>query len=376
MGRFVRVRALDLIPAEDMPFLEKWNMKPVAQMSDPITKLKKWVEGLVSQRSYSERAWMELSKGRLEAHNHGLKKDVAMWPPFGDEEVFPHPPAPRQAKEKKRRDALNSIRRLRDKSEEEEEDNSKLVARVWADVTVQEVLEPASAEVEASRHEEAFLRYREELTHHEAEAWDLIEKSDTYKLLSEKLQDDLVTAWDEHGEMSEQVRQRLEQIKKLQKQVDTIQAKAEEFKNNMDILASKRETVLAQLESAETQLQAAKEKAKANLASELEVARSEVAVANTKADAKVAQFKVDVEAIQATAKSMVYHAKWQARRESLEGVHAQGFDVMAEIEKAKAEETRGQKLAFHEEDSDGLSAFEYGEDPEDGDVTPDEDQAT
>lgn len=86
-------------------------------------------------------------------------------------------------------------------------------------------------------HHEAFLRYREELTHHEAELRDLTEKSDTYKLLSEKIQADLVMARDEHAEMTEQafqvlhnskdeleiitndlilqVRQRLEQIGEL-----------------------------------------------------------------------------------------------------------------------------------------------------------------
>ncbi|XP_070046841.1 protein WEAK CHLOROPLAST MOVEMENT UNDER BLUE LIGHT-like 1 [Nicotiana tomentosiformis] len=409
----------------------------------------------------------------------------------------------------------DSIRQLRDESEEDEEGNSELVARMRADVSVQEVLEPTSAEVEASRHEEvgngalveasepervkpippqakgveresgegtpidelravdlsgspqisdsmireagmlspqgvtdihdfldgvesaaledvtriddlpvsrkessssatglfneaqqalnrasvlyyeAFLRYREEFTYHEAEVRDLTEKSDTYKLLSEKLQADLVTARAEHAEMDEQVfrvlhdsedelkiltndpilqlRQRLEQIGELQKQVDTIHAEAEEFKKNMDILVSKKETVQTQLESAKTQLQATKEKVsvqvekikklqsrldlavfdKANLASELEVARSEVAVANTKADTKVAQFKVYVEAIQAKSKSMVDHAKWQARREALGGVHPQGFDVMAEIENTKAKENRARKLAFPEEDSDG-----------------------
>nr|XP_009595336.1 uncharacterized protein LOC104091659 [Nicotiana tomentosiformis]XP_016507441.1 PREDICTED: uncharacterized protein LOC107825120 [Nicotiana tabacum] len=80
MGRFVRIKTSNLVPAEDMSFPEKWNMNPVAQMSEPITELKQWFEGLVLQRPYSERAWMELSKGRCEARNHGLGKDVAMRP--------------------------------------------------------------------------------------------------------------------------------------------------------------------------------------------------------------------------------------------------------------------------------------------------------
>ncbi|XP_070053503.1 uncharacterized protein [Nicotiana tomentosiformis] len=98
MGRFVRIRTSDPIPTEDMSFPEKWNMHLVAQMPE----LKQWVEGLVSQKPYSERAWMELSKGRWEARNHGLGKDVAMRPPSGDKEVLPQPHAPKQAKDKKR----------------------------------------------------------------------------------------------------------------------------------------------------------------------------------------------------------------------------------------------------------------------------------
>nr|XP_018625104.1 keratin, type II cytoskeletal cochleal-like [Nicotiana tomentosiformis] len=188
----------------------------------------------------------------------------------------------------------------------------------------------------------------------------------------------------------------LEQIGELQAQVDRIQDEAEEFKKNIDILASKKEASQAQLESVETHLRDAKEKAsvqvnkieelqfqldlaifdKANLANELEAAKSEVAVANIKVDAKVSQFKVDVEDIQEQAKSMVDHARWQARREALEGVHARDFDIPAEIENAKAEEARARKLAFPEEDSKSLSESEGREDPEGGDAASDEDQAT
>ncbi|XP_070035294.1 protein gar2-like [Nicotiana tomentosiformis] len=177
-----------------MPFPEKWNMNPVAQMPEPITELKQWFEGLVLQRPYFEHAWMELSKG--------VGKDVAIRPPSGDKEV----PAPKQAKEKKRKEAPSSpvskkkkparksrkrkegssimpsdlIRRLRDEPEEGEEEVASLVL-----------------------NHEAFLQIREE---HEAEVQNLTEKSDSYKLLSEKLQVDLVMARDEHSEMAEQAK--------------------------------------------------------------------------------------------------------------------------------------------------------------------------
>ncbi|XP_070035253.1 uncharacterized protein [Nicotiana tomentosiformis] len=309
-----------------------------------------------------------------------LWKDVAIRPPSGDEEVLPSAP----------------------KDESEEDDNSKLVARVQAGVSIQKSSEsaeadegalaevheperveatPSQAEMVSVLYHEAFLRIQEE---HKAEVRDLTKKNDTYKLLSEKLQADLVTARDEHAEMTEQV------FRVLHDSEDEL-----EITTNDPILQNK-ETVQAQLDLAETQLQASKEKAsvqvekikehqsqldlavsdEAILANELEVARSKVTVANTKADAKVAQFRVDVEAIQGKAKGMVDHAKWQARREALERVHPQSFDIMAEIENAKEEEARARRLAFPEEDSESSSEAEDGENLEDGDATSDEYQAT
>ncbi|XP_070029711.1 uncharacterized protein [Nicotiana sylvestris] len=164
----------------------------------------------------------------------------------------------------------------------------------------------------------------------------------------------------------------------------------------MGILASKTDAFQEQLESGKTWIRAEKEKAsmqvkkieelqsqldsaisdKENLAKELEVTKSEVVMDKTEADTKVAQYKVDIEAIQAQAKSVVEYARWQSRMEALEGVYAQNFDVLAEIENAKEEEARAQKLVFPEEDSESLSESKGGEDPEDKDAASDEDQAT
>ncbi|XP_070049084.1 uncharacterized protein [Nicotiana tomentosiformis] len=345
-----------------MPFPEKWNMKLVARMPDVVPQVKEWVKDLVSQRPYSERAGMELSKGRWESRNHSLPKDIAMRPPSGDEDVPLESPAMRQGDEKKRKRAQcsldsekekpkrrlvrkpkkstgilssDSIRQLRDGSEEEEEDNSELVARVRTALPQDgEASKKALAEASVLYHE-TFLQFWEELTQHEAEVRELTEKRDSYKLLSEKLSAESETAREEHAEWAEQVK------------------KIEELQSHLNSAISGQE----------------------NLAKELEAAKSEVVVAETKADAKVAQFKVDVEAIHVQAKSMVEHARWKARREAFEGVHAQSFDLLAEIENAKVEEARAWKLAFPEEDSESLTESEGEEDPEDEDDAPDEDQA-
>ncbi|XP_070039857.1 uncharacterized protein [Nicotiana tomentosiformis] len=242
-------------------------------------------------------------------------------------------------------------------------------------------------------HHEAFLRIREE---HDAEVRSLTEKSDSYKLLSEKLRADWTSFLVKNFEITIndlilQVRQRIEQIGQLNSQVDALLAEAEEFKRCMDNRASKKEAVEAQLELSDAQLRSAKENAlgliekmkelqhrldlatldKADLAKELEVARSEVIKANKRADAKVAQFRIDVEVNQAKSASMFEHAKWQARREALEEVRAQGFDVGAEIELARAEENEARRLAFPEEDSDDSGESEDEDDAEN--TTSDED---
>ncbi|XP_070034391.1 uncharacterized protein [Nicotiana tomentosiformis] len=241
---------------------------------------------------------------------------------------------------------------------------------------------------------------------------------DTYKILSDKLQAELEATQKEYTDLVKhvrrvcelsgddsdimandpnlQVQKRLGQIEQLHVEVDTVKAEAEEWKKNMDRLASEKKTAREQLASTEVQLRAAKEKTlvqakkieelqsqlnsvvfgQENLAKELKAAKSEVVVAKTEADDKVAQFKVDVEAIQAQTKNMVKHARWKARREALVGVHAHNFDILAEIENAKICEARARKLTYPKEDFEGLSEFEGGEDPDGEDFTSDGDHAT
>lgn len=87
----------------------------------------------------------------------------------------------------------------------------------------------------------------------------------------------------------------------------------------------------------------------------------------------MAQFKIDVEAIQTKARSLIDHAKWQAQRESLEDAQARNFNIGVEVDNARAKENQARKLAFPEDDSDNLIEFEDGEDPEDGDAASDGD---
>nr|XP_016444682.1 PREDICTED: tropomyosin-like [Nicotiana tabacum] len=194
-----------------------------------------------------------------------------------------------------------------------------------------------------------------------------------------------------------QVQKRLDQIEQLHVEVDTVKAQAEKYKKNIDRLASKKETAQEQLASTEIQLRASKEKAlvqakkieelqsqlsstvsdQENPAKELEVAKSEVTAVKAEADERVDRHKVNAEATQVQARNLVEHMKWKSRREALEGIRAQGFDLLVEIENAKISEAKARKLAYlEEEDSEGSEESdepEGGEGPKGNDATPRED---
>ncbi|XP_070034619.1 MAR-binding filament-like protein 1 [Nicotiana tomentosiformis] len=264
-------------------------------------------------------------------------------------------------------------------------------------------------------HHETFLRCRDELNQLEAEVRGLTEKIDTYKLLSEqregeamRLPAEFEVARKKHADLAKQVKifefsndeldtvtngqnvqvqQKIDQVDQLRAEMDAIKAEVEEWRGMMDCLASKKETARTQLTSEEVQLQAAKEKAKVwaqkveelqsqlssavtnreTLAKEFKKAKSMVAVVKVDAEEMVAQYKVDAEAAQDRLKDILEHAKRQSRRETLEEIHARGFDLSAEIEIVKRLEAEAKKLTYlkDEEDSEGSSGSEGGGDSED-----------
>nr|XP_016483631.1 PREDICTED: spindle assembly abnormal protein 6 homolog [Nicotiana tabacum] len=276
---------------------------------------------------------------------------------------------------------LDSLYQLRDESEEEEPFYSGLVL-----------------------HHENFLWYRDEMNQLEAEVIELTEKRDIYKLLSEhregeanSLRVELEATRKEHANLVEQVQQKIDRIYQLRAEMDAVKVKVEDWRGRMDHRASKKETARAQLTLAEAQLRATREKSEARskniedlqsqlssvvddretLAKELKAAKSVVEVTkddademvaqykdDADADAMVAQYKVDAEVAQGHLKDIVEYMKWQSRREALEEVHDQGFDLSAEIESAKGLEAEAKKLAYSEdkEDSEGSSESGSGED--------------
>ncbi|XP_070056736.1 uncharacterized protein [Nicotiana tomentosiformis] len=269
-------------------------------MPNAVPRLKGWVEDLVSQKLYSERAWRELLKGRWETRSHGLPKDVAMRPPSDDEDVPLKSLAPRQGDEKKRKRASSSPRSEKKKTK---------INLYKAEIRGLTEKRDANKLLSEEREGEA-KGLRAELEVARKEHFDLAEQVRTNFEFSD---DELVTVT---NSPNPQVQQKIAKIRQLWEEVDAVKAEAEEWKKNMYRLASEKETTQAQLTSAKVQLQGIKEKSlvhakemkelqsqlnlaisdREHLATELEAAKSEAKVVKANANKMVSVYKAHAEA--------------------------------------------------------------------------------
>ncbi|XP_070054729.1 uncharacterized protein [Nicotiana tomentosiformis] len=160
-------------------------------------------------------------------------------------------------------------------------------------------------------------------------------------------------------------------IGQLREKVDIIKAETFGWKEGMDRLVAEKEVVRAQLSSAESQLQGMKERSsvqerkidelEARSTSELAKSKSEAEKAKVEVDASVAAYRADAEVAQVqarkatkTAQTRAYWvaelAKCQSRRETLEKIHARGFDLTEEIKKVKELEAEAGALDSDDDD--------------------------
>nr|XP_016446284.1 PREDICTED: translation initiation factor IF-2-like [Nicotiana tabacum] len=221
----------------------------------------------------------------------------------------------------------------------------------------------------------AFFQSRGELSWYEADVRKLTEERYALKLLSEQregevkeVRAELEVSRKEQAEQAEQVKQKFNAIRKLRVEVDAVKSEAEEWKKNMDCLASKKETARTQLASAEAQLRSLKEKALVQ-AKKIEELQSQLSSTNSDQErlaTELAAAKIEVEKMMANANAMEVaeaaqarenwvseHAKCRSRRETLEEIHARGFDLTTEIENAKELEAEARVLAFPIDDDTG-----------------------
>ncbi|XP_070045895.1 uncharacterized protein [Nicotiana tomentosiformis] len=111
---------------------------------------------------------------------------------------------------------------------------------------------------------------------------------------------------------------------------------------------------------------------------------AELARATSEEEALVASFRANAEAVNTRAKKLsnaaevrlsrvAEHARLQSRRETLEEVHARGFDLTADIESAKILEDEARALLSDGEDSASESESGGDEDEAPEDAAPEAD---
>ncbi|XP_070042784.1 uncharacterized protein [Nicotiana tomentosiformis] len=310
-----------------------------------------------------------------------------------------------------------SVRHLMDEDEEEEDDGSVLVDRMKKTIDASKA---AGSRMAASVHREACSRSRVELRRYEADLRRVTEERNTLRLLfgqkEEEIKDIRAELAKDHQDQTDltehviiilkthgldpgtvanilisQLRQKLEVIGKLREEVDMIRAESLGWKDGMDRLATEKETARAQLSSAKNQLQVMKEKSsvqarkivelEARLASELAKAKSDAEKAKANADAFVAVYQADAKAALVQAREAVETAntrahwvaelaKCHSQRETLEEIHARGFDLTEEIKRAKALEANAEALVSNDDDDGSKSGSESGVEPDGEETAP------
>nr|XP_009783005.1 PREDICTED: uncharacterized protein LOC104231670 [Nicotiana sylvestris] len=146
-----------------------------------------------------------------------------------------------------------------------------------------------------------------------------------------------------------QLQQKLEMIGQLPGEVDQVKADCHRWKESMDQLATDKEVITAQLASAETQLRGIKVK---GLAQAKKIEEDFVSVQDELREASDRE------------EGSNDLAKCQAQRETLEEIHARGFDLAEDIAEAKAQETDARFLVSSD-DEDVVSGSGDGEGEED-----------
>ncbi|XP_070025187.1 uncharacterized protein [Nicotiana sylvestris] len=198
--------------------------------------------------------------------------------------------------------SLETTQRLRDEDKEREDDNCLLVARKRGSTNASKSTEPM---VEDAKEEEV-RDLRVELENVRQEQTKLIVKAQ------------------QKGELVEQLREELKM-----KEAETLG-----WKHYMDCLASEKYTFQEQLTSIECQLQNAKEES--------------------------LSWSLKIKELEAKSADELAKAKSESWRETLEEVHSLGFDISADIEKAKTLEE--EVVALLSDDEDSASVSESGGD--------------
>ncbi|XP_070056701.1 uncharacterized protein [Nicotiana tomentosiformis] len=301
------------------------------------------------------------------------------WKPIKDKKRRkaspPDTPKPKKSRARKSKTDLavlpaDVVQTLRDEDEEGKDVDCLLVARNREGIEVLRTAEPATV-----LHREASSKYWAELARCEADLKKLMKERDTLKLLYVQKEEEIMSIRAElargHQDQTELIeQQKAELVEQLREEAKMKEAETLGWKHIMDRLASEKDDVRAQLSSIERQLQSVKGEnlARAQKVEELETRlAAELARATSEAKVLVASYRADAEAANTRAKEIsdatevrlsrvADHARRQSRKETLEEIHARGFDLTTDIKSAKVLEDEA--VALLSDDEDSASGYE------------------
>ncbi|XP_070015556.1 uncharacterized protein [Nicotiana sylvestris] len=191
--------------------------------------------------------------------------------------------------------------------------------------------------------EQAFNRLKFELLRHENRLRRTLDREKSLKLLCVKKESELLES-------------KMEELEQLWGEVGWVKRELDELQAHVDPQVAAKKSVLAKVSTLEMQIWTARatDSARANM-----IARLESELSKTKAEVSVSATRVELRRTLGRASSSKEYAKCKSRRETLEEVHARGFDLSEEIEQAKAEEYDAKFLLSDAEDGEDEDVGPY-----------------
>ncbi|XP_070010637.1 uncharacterized protein [Nicotiana sylvestris] len=216
------------------------------------------------------------------------------------------------------------------------------------------------------RDNKVFDKLKFELLCHEARLRKALDRERSLRLLCERKEGELINA------SIFQLESKMEEQERLWGEVGRAKHELNELKTRVDAQVAAKEDALTKASALEVQIRNihANDSVRVNMITRIESeilkekaevvnARAEAVISCTRADQKVAAYlkraayaRAELrEALDRENNSKEY-VKCKSRRETLEEIHAKGFDLSKEIKQAKVEEHDSKFLPFDAEDSE------------------------
>ncbi|XP_070003039.1 uncharacterized protein [Nicotiana sylvestris] len=422
MSQFVRVRIVDIIPKEFLPFTEKWNFKRISDFSEVRPSPFEEEEGPPISEAEKDNKRKRSSKNE-DSHSKvgsvwGREEDIA-----ADEDlIFIDRSGDINAPREDASILMDQIRRPPEtveptgleahnlKGEIPQATSGSTLRGMGFDVsppsrsassgsTGADETKPVDAK---STFEEAqwicsmaFDKLKSELLCYEAKLHKALNGEKSLRLLCDKktrelihLRSELDRSRDYEGNLEKQ--RKTETLECLRDKAYQVNSECNNLKAQIDVHVAAKRNALSKASALEIQLRNAREgdSFQTSRIAKLEIdllkmkaevvdARAEAEEVREKADKKVAIYMKDAAEACTTLREASYrerksneYSRCKSRRETLEEIHDKDFDLSEEIEQSKADEFDAKFLVSNAEDNEEGAGDGASPDGANGDIVP------